>query len=166
MYIYFIGAMDNCLLVVVAQQHIGISERQAHIYSIIGVQVQDSPQQLGTVLRGTHVLHHVVPPHQTLVGVLVCTLHQLVCGLGQTLTHFGIILLSEQKLGIKQMRGALLRNGLHTFGCCPNLVQTVESPKGLSGKVWPREVPRGLFQGTQPQGKVVLPCLQIFQTNP
>ena len=89
----FIGAMNDCLLVVVAQQEIGIGKRQAHTYGIVGVQVQNSPQQLGTVLWGSHVLHHVVPPHQTLVGVLVCGLHQLVCGLGQTLTHFVIILL-------------------------------------------------------------------------
>ena len=113
--------MENSLLVVVAQQHIGISERQAHICSIIGVQVQNSPQQLVSMLRGSHVLHHIVPPHQTLVGVLVCRLHQLVCGLGQTLTHFVIILLSEQKLGVNQMRGALLRNRRHTFGHCLNL---------------------------------------------
>ena len=74
--------MGNCILVVVPQQEVGIDEGQAHICGIIRVQVQNTPQQLVTVLRGSHVLHHVVAPHQTLVSVLVGTLHQLVCSLG------------------------------------------------------------------------------------
>ena len=39
-----------------------------------------------------------------------------------------------------------------------HLVQTVKNPKGLSGKIYPREVPRVITQGTS-RG-------QIFQTIP
>ena len=56
----------------------------------------------------------------------------------------------------KQISG-ILNSHVSLFVCL--IIQTVKSPKGLSGKICPREVPKviRLSQGAQPQGKVSLP---------